>query len=450
MRAVLLIYLVMWSSVTLAQDHFSGGIASNRVGVLNASLNPAELANLSSKVDIHLYAVSATVANNKFKSNELGEENEFQTLLFQGASPVNLRINLELMGPSVGFKANDWGFAFTTKVNGKFDLVDIDVNFGDALRNGGINAVFNSTTLNGNFKQRLTLATYGELGFSVAKNLWDIEKYKINVGTTIKLIFPGSYANFGATETNGNITTVAGNSFLSNTNTQINIAYSGNLANNFLETETYTNSIFGALNGFGVDLGMNFMILDNFNTKNYVFNSGLAIRNLGSMQFNDPANLSKNYSLVIPATERLNLNQFEGSTSLKEIEQLLLDSGFLTTTGHTRRFKVNLPTVVNAYADVRLFRTVYTSFFWQQKLNNDRLNYQITAANSFTITPRLSLNHFELFSPWSHHEISNISGGLGLRFGGFLVGSGSVITTLLNKSKHTDFYFGFRFGIGKI
>ena len=32
---------------TVAQEHYSGISTSNRVGILNANINPAELANLS-------------------------------------------------------------------------------------------------------------------------------------------------------------------------------------------------------------------------------------------------------------------------------------------------------------------------------------------------------------------------------------------------------------------
>lgn len=449
MKKVIFLFLLLSSTVFFAQDHFSGISTSKRIGVLNGTINPAELANLSSKVEVHVFALSTTVANNKIGFSDLTGDTNLEELIFVGSEPANLRLDVEILGPSVAFSYKKWGFAITSKAYGKLNLVDIDVNIGDAISNGGLNSLLNSTTLNGNYNQRLNGTTYGEIGFSAARNLWETENYKLNGGATIKLLFPGSYANFGADKMNGTITTVAGNSFLSNTNANLNIAYSGNLGNSFTDFDNYTESVFGGLNGIGADFGANFLIKDADPDKGYKFNSGLSVRNIGSMTFKDDNNSSTNYSLVIQGNESLDLSQFSEVDSLQEVEQILLDSGFLTATSSNRDFKAKLPTVLNAYADLRVIPTLYVSLFLQQKLNNDSSNDQITTQNTFTVTPRFSLKHFEVFSPWTQNEISGFNGGIGFRAGGFFIGSGSVITTLINDSKHADFYFGFRFGIGK-
>jgi hypothetical protein len=38
----------------------------------------------------------------------------------------------------------------------------------------------------------------GEIGFSAARNLFEKRQNKFSVGTSLKLLFPGSYTNFGA------------------------------------------------------------------------------------------------------------------------------------------------------------------------------------------------------------------------------------------------------------
>ncbi|WP_188360852.1 hypothetical protein [Flavobacterium orientale] len=449
MKKIIFLFLLLNSTAFFAQDHFSGISTSKRIGVLNGTINPAELANLTSKVEVHVFALSTTVANNKIGFSDLTGDTNLEELIFVGSEPANLRLDVEILGPSAAFRYKNWGFAVSSKAYGKLNLVDIDVNIGDAISNGGLNSLLNSTTLNGNYNQRLNGTTYGELGFSAGRNLWETENYKLNGGATIKLLFPGSYANFGADQMNGTITTVAGSSYLSNTNATLNIAYSGNLGNSFSDFDSYSDSVFGGLNGIGVDFGANFSIKDSDPDKGYKFNSGLSVRNIGSMTFKDDNNSSTNYALVIQGNESLDLGQFDGVDSLQEVEQILIDSGFLTSTSSNSDFKVKLPTVLNAYADVRLIPTLYVSLFWQQKLNDDNLNDQVTTQNTFTVTPRFSLKNFEVFSPWTQNEISGFNGGIGFRAGGFFVGSGSVITTLINDSKHADFYFGFRFGIGK-
>lgn len=449
MKKIVALICLNLSLLSIAQDHYSGISTSKRTGILNGTFNPAELASLNSKVEIHLFSLSTNVANNKLGFNDLTSDTDLEEILFTGSEPVNLRLDVEIFGPSLAFKYKKWGFGVSSKAFGKLNLVDIDVNIGDAISNSGINSIFNSTVLIGNNNQRLNGTTYGELGLSVARNIWENEKYNFNAGATVKLLFPGSYANFGANQLNGTVTTVAGNSFLTNTNATLNIAYSGSLANSFSDFEDYRNSVFGNLNGLGLDIGAQFTLKDSDKSKGYKINSGISVRNIGSMKFTDANNSSTDYSLVIQGNESLNLSQFDDVESLQEIEQILLDSGFLTAVSSNRDFKVKLPTVINIYSDFRLVPSFYLSVFWQQKINDDNQNDQITAQNTLTLTPRFSLKHFEVFSPWTQNEISGLNGGIGFRAGGFFVGSGSVITSLINDSKHADFYLGFRLGIGK-
>lgn len=447
MKKIIVSVFTLTGFCIFAQEHFSGIGTSKRIGILNANLNPAELANLSSKTDINFFAVSANVANNKIGFSDLTGNEDLEDLIFRGSDAVNMRFDVEIAGPGIAFRQGNWGFAITSKAYGKLNLVDVDVNIGDAIANEGLNSLLNSTTLNGNYNQRLTGTSYGEIGLSVARSLWETDQYKLNGGATFKLLFPGSYANFGADQFEGTITTVGGNSFLSNANANLNIAYSGSLANNFSEFEDYSDSVFGSLNGFGVDLGATFTIKDE--NDGYKLNSGISVRNIGKMTFKDDNNSSTNYTLSIQGNESLNLNQFDGVESLQEVERILVDSGFLTATSQNRNFKVKLPTVINAYADLRIIPSLYVSLFLQQKLSDDAENDQVTAQNIATLTPRLSFKHFEFFTPLSQSEVAGFNAGFGLRAYGFFLGSGSVITALVNDSKQADFYIGYRLGLGK-
>ncbi len=447
MKKIIVSVFTLTGFCIFAQEHFSGIGTSKRIGILNANLNPAELANLSSKTDINFFAVSANVANNKIGFSDLTGNEDLEDLIFRGSDAVNMRFDVEIAGPGIAFRQGNWGFAITSKAYGKLNLVDVDVNIGDAIANEGLNSLLNSTTLNGNYNQRLTGTSYGEIGLSVARSLWETDQYKLNGGATFKLLFPGSYANFGADQFEGTITTVGGNSFLSNANANLNIAYSGSLANNFSEFEDYSDSVFGSLNGFGVDLGATFTIKDE--NDGYKLNSGVSVRNIGKMTFKDDNNSSTNYTLSIQGNESLNLNQFDGVESLQEVERILVDSGFLTATSQNRNFKVKLPTVINAYADLRIIPIFYVSLFLQQKLSDDAENDQVTAQNIATLTPRLSFKSFEFFTPLSQSEVAGFNAGFGLRAYGFFLGSGSVITALVNDSKQADFYIGYRLGLGK-
>ena len=447
MKKQIVSLFLLISFCSFSQEHFSGIGTSKRIGILNANFNPAELANLSSKTEVNLLASSINISNNKIGVIDLTGDEDFEDLIFRGEEPVNLRFDVEIAGPGFAFRYKKMGFAITSKAYGKLNLVDIDANIGDAIANNGLNSLANFTNLNGNFNQRLVGTTYGEIGFSAARSLWETDKYKLNGGATFKLLFPGSYANFGADQFEGTIANVGGDSFLTNANASLNVAYSGSLGSSFSNFDSYSDSVFGSLNGFAVDFGGTFTIKDE--KSGYKLNSGISVRNIGGMTFKDENNSTTNYNLVIQGNESLNLSQFEEVDSLQEVEQILVVSGFLTSTSSSKDFKVKLPTVLNAYADLQIIPTLYVSVFLQQKLTDDAKNDQITAQNVVTLTPRFSLNNFEVFAPLSQTEIAGFNAGIGFRIYGFFVGSGSAFTALINDSKQADFYFGYRFGLGK-
>lgn len=454
MRKIGLLFIILLAISGHAQDHFAGLSSSSRVGIINTSINPAELANMSNKFEVNVVGFSVNVANNKIGYSDLTSDTDIETLLFKGNDPVNLRANAEIYGIGFALKYKKWGLAITSKANGRLDIVDVDTKLGDALVNAGANSLFGSSTINNNYNQRLSGTSWGEIGFTLSRNLMDTKKYKFNVGGTFKLLFPGSYANLGLDKFSGTITNTAGQVYLNNTTANLNIAYSGALANSFSNFSDYSKSVFGGLNGFSGDIGVNFQWKDEpetnpkKNLNKYIVNAGLSLRNIGSMTFKDDNNYSTNYQLNIQPTLAnplgLNLNQFENVSSLQEIETILINQGYLNKVPAKKEFKVKLPTLFSAYADVKIISKLYVSGYIQQKVNDDNSNDQITVQNSFTITPRVNLGFFEVFSPWTKSEISGFNGGVGFRVGGFYLGSGSIVTALINDSKQADFYTGFR------
>lgn len=442
MKKIILIICLNFGFTCFSQEHFGGISTSSRVGILNTTLNPAEFANLSKKIEVNIYGLSFNVSNNIIGFSDLSSDKNFEDLIFQGNEPVNMRIDVEMIGPSAGVSWKKWGFGLTTKGNGKFDLVDIDPNLGKAVTDN-IDNILNTSSIQNNKNQRMIGTTWGELGLSAARTLFENDKNRFSAGVTFKLLFPGSYTNFGLDKFNGTINTAGGESYLNNTQANLNFAYSGNLSDSFTNFDDYSKSIFGGLNGLATDIGVNYQRKDG--DKKYKLNIGLALKNMGSMTFKNDSNSSTSYSLNIPSTVvGINLNQFSGSNSLKDIEKVLQDSGYLTTIVTNKDFKVKLPTVLNLYADVKIIPKLFVTLFTQQKLNDNNSNDQITTQNIISITPRVNLGFFEAYSSWLNSEISGLNGGIGFRLGGFYIGSSSVVTALINDSKQADFYTGFR------
>lgn len=444
MKKIILTVSLFVGLSTFAQDHFSGISTSNRIGILNANINPAELANLSKKFEVNIYGLSFNVSNNKIAFSDFNSDTDFEQLLFQGSSPVNARIDAEILGPGFAMRWQKWGFAITTKAHAKFDMVDIDPTIGNAITNDNI--ILNTTLLNNSNNQRLSGTSYGEVGLSAARTVFENEKHRFSAGVTLKILFPGSYSNFGLSQLNGTVTENASGAYLTtNSPASLNIAYSGNLAESFTNFDDYSQSIFGGLNGFAGDIGFNYQWKKG---KDYKLNAGLAIRNIGSMSFDDSNNASTNYVLNIQPTvqnpQGLDLSLFENVDNLSDVEEILSDNGYLTETSGQTNFKVKLPTVLSTYADFRIIPKVYVTAYLQQKLNEDNGNDQITVPNIFSITPRVNLGFFETYVPVTFNEISGTNIGFGFRLGGFYLGTSSLVSALISDSKQGDIYTGFR------
>ena len=445
MKKITFLLSVFFIIPAFAQEHFSGISTSKRVGILNIGMNPSELANLKSKFEIQLFATSINVANNKIGIKDLNNDSNLENLIFKGNEPVNLNIDAEIAGPGFAMKLLKWGFAITTKGHVKANIVDVDTNLGSAITNSALNSIGGVSTINNTSNQRINSTSWGEVGFSVAHKIFENDKHLINGGLTLKLLFPGSYANVGTGNFKGTITDYgSGNLILTNANANMNIAYTGNLGNNFTNTSDYTKSVFGNLSGIATDIGFDYQLKGT--GKSYKLKVGAAIKNMGSMTFKGNDNVSTNYKLDINGTNYLNLKTFDNVDGIKDIEKVLLDSGYLHEENAKKDFKVKLPTVLNLYADVKVISKVNLTLFLQQKMNANGGNDQIISQNIFSVTPRVTLGFFEAYIPVSFNEISGTTGGFGFRLGGFYLGSNSILTALTSDGKQADIYTGFRYG----
>lgn len=445
MKKLTYLAIALLSLNAYSQEHFSGITTSKRVGILNGSINPSEFANLSSKYEIEITSLSVNMSNNKVGFQDLVKSDDLQSLIFDGKENVNFDISTVINFPSFGMRYKKWGFGLTTKAFVKATIIDLDSDLGNALINNEINSVAAITKITSTENQRVNATSYGEVGLSVARNLYQTEKHQFNAGITLKLLFPGSYANVGLNNFTGDVVNDPVNGLsLTDTNSSLNLAYSGNFGSSFTETGDYMKSVFGGLDGFATDLGVDYQLLRE--DKSYKLKVGAALRNMGSMTFSGEDNVTKNYALNIPKGQSLDLDVFENANGLQDVEAILDNSGFFTKSSSSAEFKVKLPAVFNLYADYSIVKRFSITGFIQQKMGDQSGDDQVTAQNMFTITPRVTFGAFETYLPVGNSEISGGTVGFGFRIGGFFLGSNSVLSALTSDSKQADVYFGFRFG----
>lgn len=434
---------------SFGQDHFSGITTSKRVGILNGNMNPSEFSNLNSRFEAHIVAISINASNNKVGFSDIVDGKDIESILFSGNDNVNFNVDAEIAMPSFAFRIQKWGFAITSKANIKANVTNVDSELGNALVNDSEAIELVTTTIESEGNQRVNATIWGELGFSVARKIWENDKNRINGGLTLKLLFPGSYANIGLSDFNGDIYTDINGSRLNNANGTLNLAYSGNFGESFSDSSDYTSALFGNLNGMAADFGFDYQLKNKIGS-GYRLKVGASVKNIGSMTFKGDDNVSTKYALHIDDVPGggLDLNEFNDVEGLEGVEEVLLNhEGTYFTKGEEKRdIKVKLPTVLNLYADIKVVSKFSVTLFMQQKVNDNEKNDQVTAINSFSITPRVSLGPFEAFLPIGNNELAGTTAGFGFRLGGFFLGSNSIITAATSDTNQADLYFGFRFG----
>ncbi|MCO6149277.1 hypothetical protein [Flavobacterium sp. NRK1] len=451
MKKSLLLVLTLFSSGLYAQEHFAGINTSRRTGIINATVNPAELTNLKNKYEVNIFNFSANVSNNKMTFGDLvGGSDDFEDMIFSGNEPVNMKADIEILGPAFAYKIDKWAFAITTSAKIKADIHDVDTGLGRALTTDTDILDIAGSYITAGSNQRVSGTSWGEVGFSAARDIFENDTHKFSGGITFKLIFPGSYANMAADQFNGDIAlgtgANTGDVVLKNANADINVAYSGSLADGFTDAGNFTDFFAGGLNGFSTDFGFNYRWKDPNNDEGYKVNAGLSVRNLGSMTFKDNNNVSKNYRLETTGAQEFNLSQFEGVDDLKEVEAILQSDPNIQFVDTKSDFKVKQSAVLSTYADFKVYNNWYVTGFLQQRLSDESKNDQLIAQNIFTVTPRYSGEWFEAYAPISSNEISGFTAGLGVRLGGFYIGSGSILSAALGNTNQADAYLGFRFG----
>lgn len=432
-----------------SQEHFSGITTSNRGGLLNGSMNPAELSNMNMKFDVNLFNTSINFSNNKLTFSDLVSGDNLEEKFFSGSEASNVRIDALIYGPGLAYKNGNWTYAISTVANIKANIINVDVALGNAIQNGNLSGIISQNTISSTENQRINATTWGEIDLSLSRKLIEISRHQVNAGATLKLLFPSAYANFSANNLQGTINNTLGDIELVNATAQVNLAYSGFLGNDFNNTSNFTNFYKQGINGLAADIGGTYTYKEAESNK-YIITAGLAIKNIGSMTFKEENNTSIDYNLDVSGMESLDLNQFQSVSSLTEIEEILDDpanAAYFQKTKTNQSFKVKLPTTINVYADIKVKNKFYVTASILQKVVDDSENDLATTQNTYSLIPRIAFKSFELFAPLASNEISGFTSGFGFRAFGFYLGSGSIITAALDNSKQADVYLGFRFGI---
>ena len=447
--AIIITFIISVSSSIQAQYSFSGIRTSKRAGILGATINPAEIASMPQKIDVHLFGADFNLVNNvvNLSSSEIGKLDSFKERFFNNITPdgLTVRLNFDIVGPSAAVAINKkMTVGLMTRGRILLSMNNIDIATGRALASSETidNATLPYTTPRIN-NMSMNLIGWGEIGGLFAINLYDSKQHSLSGGACLKGIFPGGYANTYLTNFKATIdTTAGGNVRMSNSSGSIGLEYSG--SNDPLNS-LFSNFI-GGPKGVGFDLGGSYQYKDK-KTGEYILKLGASIVDIGSINFNLNSQNSRKFELNSSAI--IDPNTLQGD-DMDQIINNIKTSGIATEIANDSQVSIGLPTAFNLTADWNIWKSIYLTLHMQRSLNDLNNPRSLQAANFLNFTPRVSFKLFEAYLPVSFSDIQGTTVGIGLKLGPMYIGTNSLLSAVLSETnKAIDMHMGFRFALGK-
>ncbi len=441
---------------------FVGFATDNYSGVHGVISNPANVVDSRFKFDLNLVSVSAFLGNDYAELSLFDLSNddyEFEADRILTLSDDNNALsNIDVLGPSFMFNINKNNaialstrarvFASINNING--EVVEL---FDEKLDQ---NVAVNIANLNAN----ATAHAWAEYGLTYGRVIFDKNEHFLKGGVTIKYL-----QGYGYSTAVSNDASVNYDPFVLNPPSTVNGEFTGNgtadyaFSNNFDTNnngEAFENDddvdYKAQATGVGFDLGFVYEWrpeAEKYKTKNangnlvplkyknkYYLKAGLSITDIGSLKYKESLSTNYNFNGVVINRETIEDGDFE-----EEIEPLLNPREEIISS------KIKLPAAMHINVDWHAYKKLYLNLNTDLSLINEDEKNANRIANTLSLTPRLETKWFSVYSPLSVRQYGDFIWGAGMRLGPLFIGSGSILTNILGKSKSADVYAGLKLPI---
>ncbi|MCB0373173.1 MAG: OmpA family protein [Muricauda sp.] len=437
------VILFLCAHIIKAQS-YEGLLTDNFNGVHGIISNPANIADSRLKLDVNLIGISAYFGNNYLGVNLSDAfkniEKTFDEADTNSTENNFLAANIDLLGPSAMIGISDKSaVALYTRAR-LFINVD-DINGATIDKEGGFNEDEDFFVNEGDLSGTINLWT--EIGASYARTLVDRGEHFLKGGITLKYLSGTHHAYLKGTSVN-----VDYNGTTREVTTDGTLTYGNDVSGG--EDEGLGDFFkFGKSAGLGSDIGFvyewrpnheDYKLVDsngktiiNKGVNKYKLKFGASITDIGSIKNKNGE--EKTYDL----DRTQSIDNFDGA----DLEEGL-DNNFNTTGPSRESSKSSLPTALHANVDWNVASKFYLNFNSNISLRGKNKPNTNHIQNQIALTPRLETAWLSIYSPFSIMKEIGFRWGAGLRAGPFYVGSGSILTSLLDKSKTIDAYVGMK------
>lgn len=438
---------------------FPGYRTSNYTGVNSVFFNPANIADNRFKWDINVFAINGFVGNDQsgLKFGDIIRSlnaDSLKSKLLQGNTKINSLSNADVLGPSFMISLNPkTSIAITTRARVFANAKDVNGDLATAILDASNSGI--GSPINFNSNNSVIHATgWTEIGGSVARVFTNTGSHSFfKGGITLKYLAGTADSYLAMNSLTGTIGNGGGSTYITGPT-------SGSLSLNTTDANfgNYTFSDFLKFNGSGVGGDIGFVYewrpavdysmfeTDRFANK-YKIRIGVALLDVGRINFNKSSNSAANYSLNIPIGNQFNLSQFTGK-SISQYKSVFdaTPAYFVPGQPQSSSYQVSLPTTVQANLDWLVAGGFGLNFAAQINAGNTK-GFNLYYFNAYSFTPRWENRLFSVEIPVSYNDMTQFNAGLAFRIGPLFIGSGSVLSALVHDSKQADLHVGLHFGI---
>ena len=448
------------AAIATAQD-FGGFRTGKYTGVNGVFFNPANIAGSRYRWDVNLISLSTLAGNDQasFRIRDLGDSFNADSLQHQlygkNAGTSNGYFSADVHGPSAMFNAGKkWAFAVTTRARVMGNVREVDGKLISKITEDFSNDPQLPYFVSSDKNMRITANGWSEFGLSAARILMAGHEHFLKVGITLKYLAGAANAYMDVNGFKGvlNADFIRQDVYLANTSGRIAAGFGGVRISDFDAGElTKMKS-----RGFGGDIGIVYEYRpgqetssENSEEQSYKLKIGVALADIGSIRYKKDLQRSGAYNIDITGSEKLYFNDLDG-LGIDDYKAFFNSRPQLFTpvsgTEQTA-YSVALPATLNTEIDYQLDHGFYVHLGTQLSLAGTGKPYNSSYYNSISLTPRYEGRRVGVYVPLSYNQLTKWNAGLSVSAGPVFVGSGSVLTALIGRSKQADVHAGIRFGM---
>ncbi|WP_318309203.1 DUF5723 family protein [Flagellimonas crocea] len=443
-KNIFLTVMLLFSAYLVSAQSYVGFLEDNYSGVHGIISNPANIADSRLKTDVNLAGISAFYGNDYIGVNMGDAFRDFSTV-FDDAStfPTTenfLSFNVDILGPSVMISMSEkHSLAIFTRGRSLFNLNDANGNLLE--KEGGFNESEDFTLTEDDISGSFTL--WGELGATYARVLLNDGENFLKGGVSVKLIqslgnayILGSDLTVDYDSENREVTTTG----------RLRLGDTGDI-----DEQGHTGEVldFNNGNGLGADVGFiyewrpdhakytklkaNGNSVVNRGANKYKLKVGVSITDIGKITGINGRD--RYYDL----NRTQSIDNFDGDV----LEEALVDNFELVYDIPSRDY--TLPTALHTNMDWSLNSNFYLNLNADISLTSTDIVNTGRILNQYRFTPRFESTWLGVYSPISFINGVGLQWGTGLRLGPLYMGSGSILSSFLDKdSKGLDLFAGIK------